>query len=37
LVLDILRCGPDVEVIAPKELRKEVKEKLLAALENYQS
>jgi len=37
LVLDILRYGPDVEVIAPKELREEVKEKLLAALGHYQS
>ena len=37
LVLDILRYGPDVEVIGPKELREEVKKKLLAALENYQS
>jgi predicted DNA-binding transcriptional regulator YafY len=35
LVLDILRYGPDVEVIVPKELREEVKEKLLAALGNY--
>jgi len=37
LVLDILRYGPDVEVLGPKELREEVKEKLLAALGHYQS
>ncbi|MFH2122997.1 MAG: WYL domain-containing protein [Pseudomonadota bacterium] len=36
LVLDILRYGPDVEVMAPDELRGEVKERLIAALKQYE-
>ncbi len=36
LVLDILRYGPDVEVIAPDELRREIKERLTAALKQYE-
>ncbi|MBU4326713.1 MAG: WYL domain-containing protein, partial [Proteobacteria bacterium] len=36
LVLDILRYGPDVEVIAPDELRCEVRERLIAALRQYE-
>lgn len=35
LILDILRYGPDVEVMAPPSLRQEVKDKLLAALGWY--
>ncbi len=37
LALDILRHGPEVEVIAPEELREEIKTKLLAALKKYSS
>jgi proteasome accessory factor C len=36
LILDILRYGPDVEVIAPEELRQEIKAKILETLEHYQ-
>lgn len=36
LVLDILRYGPDVEVIAPEELRREIKDRLIAALNQYE-
>lgn len=36
LVLDILRYGPDVKVLAPDELRSEVKERLIAALKQYE-
>ncbi len=36
LVLDILRYGPDVEVVAPDELRREVRKRLMAALKQYQ-
>ena len=36
LVLDILRYGPDVEVVAPDELRCEVKGRLIAALKQYE-
>jgi len=36
LVLDILRYGPDVEVMAPDELRSEVKKRLAAALKQYE-
>lgn len=36
LVMDILKYGPDVEVIAPEALRREVKNKLFAALTIYQ-
>ena len=35
LVMDILRHGPDVEVIAPPELRAMVAERLLAASGQY--
>ena len=35
LVMDILRNGPDVEVISPPALREEVRAKLAAALEQY--
>ena len=35
LVMDILKNGPDVEVIAPEALRKEVKARLVAALRLY--
>ena len=35
LVMDILRNGPDVEVVSPSALREEVRAKLAAALEQY--
>ena len=35
LVMDILKNGPDVEVISPKALREEVSAKLAASLEQY--
>lgn len=35
LVMDILRYGPDVEVIAPQALRDEVAARLAAALDRY--
>ena len=35
LIMDILKNGPDVEVIAPKALREEVKAKLAKALLQY--
>jgi predicted DNA-binding transcriptional regulator YafY len=35
LILDILRYGPDVEVLAPAELRLAVTERLSAALAQY--
>ena len=35
LVMDILKNGPDVEVIAPEALRKEVKARLVEALQQY--
>lgn len=35
LVMDILRYGPDVEVVAPSELRRQVRERLRAALARY--
>ena len=35
LVLDILRYGPDVEVMAPDALRCEIKDRLIAALQQY--
>lgn len=35
LVLDILRYGPDVEVVSPKSLRKTIKKKLKEALSQY--
>ncbi len=36
LVLDILRYGPDVEVLAPDDLRREVRARLTAALKQYE-
>ncbi len=36
LVLDILRYGPDVEVMAPTELRREIKDRLTTALKQYE-
>lgn len=36
IVLDILRYGPDVEVVAPAALRDEVYRRLVAAVERYQ-
>lgn len=35
LILDVMRFGPDVEVIAPPALRESVRERLAAALESY--
>jgi len=35
LILDILRYGPDVEVLAPPELRQEVAERLQRAAAIY--
>jgi proteasome accessory factor C len=35
LVMDVMRHGPDVEVVAPAELRAEVEEQLRRALEQY--
>jgi proteasome accessory factor C len=35
LVMDILKYGPDVEVLAPEELRREVAERLRAAAQQY--
>lgn len=35
LVMDILKYGPDVEVIAPEALRKTIAERLQNALKNY--
>lgn len=35
LVMDILKFGPDVEVVSPKNLRNQVKTHLLAALAQY--
>jgi predicted DNA-binding transcriptional regulator YafY len=37
LVMDILKYGPDVEVIGPERLRREVQERLQAALVTYTS
>lgn len=36
LILDILKYGPDVEVIAPESLREEVKKRLAEALQKYE-
>jgi len=33
--MDILKYGPDVEVVGPESLRKQVAEKLRKALELY--
>jgi predicted DNA-binding transcriptional regulator YafY len=35
LMMDILKYGPDVEVLGPDELRQEVKTRFLAAMVNY--
>ncbi|MCW8907688.1 MAG: transcriptional regulator [Sedimenticola sp.] len=35
LVMDILRYGPDVQVLGPPELRRQVRERLAAALDQY--
>jgi predicted DNA-binding transcriptional regulator YafY len=35
LLDDILRLGPDVEVLAPQDLRRKVHQHLLAALGRY--
>jgi predicted DNA-binding transcriptional regulator YafY len=37
LVMDILKYGPDVEVIAPAALRREVTRRLRVALDSYQT
>ena len=37
LVMDILKNGPDVEVLGPTELRNEVENRLKAALDRYRS
>lgn len=37
LILDILRYGPDVEVVSPRTLRDEVTDRLRAAIAQYQS
>lgn len=36
LVMDILKYGPEAEVISPKELRDEIKGRLWASLQHYQ-
>lgn len=36
LALDILRYGPDVEVLAPAKLRREIRVRLTAALKQYE-
>lgn len=35
LIMDVLRYGPDVEVLAPEELREKVRQALRSALEHY--
>lgn len=35
LIMDILKYGPDVEVVGPESLRREVRERLRMALGNY--
>jgi len=37
LIMDVLKYGPDVRVLAPDELRREVQERLRAALRVYES
>jgi predicted DNA-binding transcriptional regulator YafY len=34
--MDIMRYGPDVEVLEPESLREKVQEKLELTLKNYQ-
>lgn len=36
LIMDILKYGPDVEVVAPEELRQAVKERLVQAAKGYE-
>lgn len=36
LIMDVLRYGPEVEVVAPAELREQVRERLIAALRQYE-
>lgn len=36
LIMDILRYGPEVEVVAPVKLREQVRERLVAALKQYE-
>ena len=35
LIIDVMKYGPDVEVIEPKDLRKKIQETLLKTLKNY--
>jgi len=35
LIIDVMKYGPDVEVVEPKELRKAVQENLIKTLRNY--
>ena len=35
LIIDIMKYGPDVEVVEPQELRKAVQENLIKTLRNY--
>jgi len=35
LILEIMRYGPDVEVLEPESLRQQVRERLRQALERY--
>lgn len=37
LIMDLLRYGPDVEVLEPEELRRKVRQSLLETLQQYQS
>lgn len=37
LIMDLLRYGPDVEVLEPEELRRKVRQSLLEALQQYQN
>ena len=37
LIMDILRYGPDVEVVSPSELREKVAEKIRQTLERYEN
>jgi len=36
LIMDLLRCGPDVEVLEPKELRAKIRDALRMALKVYE-
>jgi len=35
LLIDVMKYGPDVEVIEPKDLRKKIQEMLIKTLRNY--